>query len=139
MKSLEDTKRFAEEIVSKSERRIFALVGELGSGKTTFAQFLLRALGVTEKITSPTFLIIKSYQLKAKSYQLAYHIDCYQLHNEQELLALGFADIISNHKAIVVIEWADKIKSLLPPQQTQWLFFSHGADEHERIVRMDNF
>ena len=103
---------------TKSQRRsnlksalIFALTGELGSGKTTFVQGFLRGLGVRKKITSPTFVITKSYKLKAKSYQTVYHIDCYRIKRPSELLKLGIKEILNDSRNIVLIEWAEKINN----------------------------
>ena len=136
--SLEKTKERAEELASSLPARVYALVGNLGAGKTTFAQFFLRALGVKGPITSPTFVIIKKYILRPNPlplipnpYIYAYHIDCYRLHDPQELLVLGFADILADPHALVLIEWADKVRDLLP-QDAIWLDFSRG-----RLTPMD--
>ena len=112
---------------------VIGLVGDLGSGKTTFVQGLARGLGIKRSVTSPTFLIIRSYKLKAKSYKLLFHIDAYRLKSSKELSALGFKKIISDSKNIVVIEWADKIKKILPKQMI-WIKFRHGKKESERVV-----
>ncbi len=121
--SLEKTKEKAEALARILPARVYALTGNLGAGKTTFAQFFLRALGVSGPITSPTFVIIKNYKLQTKNYKLVYHIDCYRLNNSEELLALGFAEIIADPEALVLIEWADKIKNLIP-HDALWLDFS---------------
>lgn len=107
--------------------RVLALAGELGSGKTTFTQGFAKGLGVTEKILSPTFILIRSYKLQTKNYKLFYHIDCYRLDDPaQELLHLGFRKIIADPRNIVVVEWADRIKNILP-RDTLWASFSHGG------------
>ncbi len=137
LRSIEETKKLAEDLVKEDKGRIFALVGELGAGKTTFSQFFLRALGVEkEYLTSPTFLIIKNYELGIMNngnYKKVYHIDCYRLHNSKELLDLKFEEILNNPKNILLIEWADKIKDLLP-KETVWLYFKHGQRENEREI-----
>jgi tRNA threonylcarbamoyladenosine biosynthesis protein TsaE len=138
-RGFEDTKKFAEDLVKENRGRILALVGELGSGKTTFSQFFLRALGVEkEYLTSPTFLIIKNYELRITNYEFkrAYHIDCHRLHNSKELLDLGFKEIIENPKNIVLIEWADKIRELLP-SETVWLYFKHSNSPEEREINIE--
>ena len=112
---------------------VIGLVGDLGSGKTTFVQGLARGLGIKRSVTSPTFLIIRSYKLKAISYKLLFHIDAYRLKSSRELSALGFKKIISDSKNIVVIEWADKIKKILPKKMV-WINFKHGKKENERVV-----
>jgi tRNA threonylcarbamoyladenosine biosynthesis protein TsaE len=86
---------------------VLGLTGNLGGGKTTFLQGFAKGLGVKEKILSPTFVIMKRF----KNF---YHIDCYRLKNEKDILELGFKDIIKNPKNIVAIEWPEKIKKVLP-------------------------
>ena len=128
-----ETQKLAQELATKLSSRIFALVGDLGAGKTTFVQVFLRALGVGGRITSPTFVIIKNYVLKNKDYKRAYHVDCYRLKNSEELLALGFKEILDNPQNIFLIEWADKIKELLP-KNTLWIKFEHGKNKNERNI-----
>ena len=125
-KNIEDTQKIARDLAEKLPSRVFALVGELGVGKTTFSQAFLSALGVKEKVTSPTFVIIKKYKN-------IYHIDCYRLKNPEELLVLDFEKILNNPQNILLIEWADKVKSLLP-KETIWISFKHSAQENEREI-----
>jgi len=84
---------------------IICLQGDLGGGKTTFVQGLAKGLGVKEWPTSPTFVVIKEYDN-------LYHLDCYRV-NKKDLLKLGFKKILESDK-IKVIEWADKIREILP-------------------------
>ena len=93
---------------------IIALEGDLGYGKTTFIQGLAQGLEVKENILSPTFVIQKDFSLALKNYKNLYHIDAYRLKNPSELLGLGFKDLIKNSENLIVIEWADKIKKILP-------------------------
>ena len=93
---------------------IIALEGDLCSGKTTFIQGLAQGLEVKENILSPTFVIQKDFSLALKNYKNLYHIDAYRLKNPSELLGLGFKDLIKNSENLIVIEWADKIKKILP-------------------------
>ncbi|MFH0839043.1 MAG: tRNA (adenosine(37)-N6)-threonylcarbamoyltransferase complex ATPase subunit type 1 TsaE [Candidatus Omnitrophota bacterium] len=88
-----------------------ALIGELGSGKTTFTKGIARALGLqyTKEINSPSFVLIKEYDLKLP----LYHVDVYRLKNPLELECVGFEEYISE-RGVLVIEWADKVVSLLP-------------------------
>lgn len=125
----------AEKLAADLPARLFALTGDLGSGKTTFVQFFLRALGVKGGITSPTFLIIKNYGLQIANYKKAYHIDCYRLKEPTELLNLGFTNIVKNEENVVLVEWAEKIKDFLPPE-TLWLYFGHGNKENERKIKI---
>jgi len=106
-KSSSQTKKLGEKTALNRKASVFALIGDLGSGKTTFAQGFAKGLGIKDKILSPTFVIMKKYDH-------FYHIDCYRIENKKELLDLGFKEIISNPKNVVIIEWAEKIKSILP-------------------------
>lgn len=111
---------------------VFALVGDLGSGKTTFVQGFMRAMGIRKKITSPTFVLVKSY--KVKSYKV-YHIDCYRIRKSVELLKLGFKEIIGNPQSIVLIEWADRIRKILP-RGVIWIEFRHGDKVNQRFINV---
>lgn len=134
--TIQKTQLLAEQLASGIKKyRVFALVGELGAGKTTFTQFFLRALGVTEPITSPTFVIMKSYRVYKLPYIRAYHLDCYRLKDSRELAVLGFKDIVENPHTIVIIEWADHIKDLIPAGAA-WLYFDHGITKDERIIKI---
>jgi tRNA threonylcarbamoyladenosine biosynthesis protein TsaE len=111
---------------------LLGLVGELGSGKTQFVKGLAQGFGIKKPITSPTFVLLKTYQPTSPSCQLI-HIDCYRLDKPEELSELGWNDIINNPNNIVVVEWADKIKSIMP-QRTQWIYFKAGKKENQRII-----
>ncbi len=103
---------------------IIALEGDLGSGKTTFIQGLAQGLKVGENILSPTFVIQKDFSLELKNFKNLYHFDAYRLKNPEELLELGFRDLIRNPENLIVIEWADKIKKLLPREILRIKFVS---------------
>lgn len=98
---------------------VFGLQGNLGGGKTTFLQGFAKGLGIKEKILSPTFVILKHfkipiYNIQNTTYTDFYHIDCYRLKNEKDILELDFKEIIFNPKNIVAVEWPEKIKKALP-------------------------
>ena len=94
---------------------VFGLVGNLGAGKTTFIQAFAKGLGIKAKVTSPSFVLMKNY----KNF---YHIDCYRIKNHKDILALDFKEIISNPKNIIMIEWAEKIRKILP-KDAIWIKF----------------
>ncbi len=145
-KSAAQTQRLSRELVKSLLRKkdsksakILALVGELGSGKTTFVQGLARALGIKSRVTSPSFVIMRRYQLsncpieQLNNYNF-YHIDCYRLRKAEELLSLDFKDIIKNPRNLVAVEWADKVKSLIP-RNAVWVEF-RWAGERERKIEI---
>ncbi|MEK9153019.1 MAG: tRNA (adenosine(37)-N6)-threonylcarbamoyltransferase complex ATPase subunit type 1 TsaE [Patescibacteria group bacterium] len=94
---------------------VLALEGDLGSGKTTFTQGLAKGLGVKGRITSPTFVVMKRF----KNF---YHFDCYRLNEPEEILQLGWQEIIANPANIVVVEWPEKIKKFLPKERLNLKF-----------------
>ncbi len=141
-KSAKETKKAGEflagEIVKsklKSKKAlIIGLNGELGSGKTTFIQGMAGGLKIRERITSPTFVIMKKYSFGSrlpKRNGWLYHIDCYRVQSK-DLLDLGFKEII-NQPNLVVIEWAEKIKKILP-KDTLWIKFKYLDKDKREII-----
>lgn len=145
-KNFKETKKvaalLAKEVVRlhKKGALVLALEGELGSGKTTFVQGFAEALGIKEKVLSPTFILLKIYSLKRRGRiksklrirHLA-HIDCYRLGSHKDLLHLGFADLLKDRDAIILIEWADRVKKILPKNSLR-IKFKHGTKLNERII-----
>lgn len=89
---------------------IVCLEGDLGAGKTTFTQGLAAALGVPGRVTSPTFCIVQEHR-GAKAFLV--HMDLYRLQSEDDVLAIGWEDYLSEG-AILVVEWPDRAGSLIP-------------------------
>ena len=108
-----ETKLLAAKLAGKTKFGVIALFGELGAGKTTFVQGFAEGLKIKEKIISPTFVLIRQHPI-SKTKKILYHIDLYRLNNMTDLKQLGLEEIWSDPKNIVLIEWADKIKNLLP-------------------------
>jgi len=109
--------KFAREILKmplQKDAVVLGLQGNLGSGKTTFLQGLAKGFGINEKILSPTFVILKRFEVPGFRFNDFYHIDCYRLKNEKDILELGFKKIIFDSRNIVAIEWPEKIKKVLP-------------------------
>lgn len=96
---------------------VIALEGELGSGKTTFTKGFARGLGIKSRITSPTFVLMRPYFLKKKGvteYSKFYHIDAYRVKDYKDFLPLGLKEILSDKRNIILIEWAERVKPILP-------------------------
>ena len=91
--------------------RIITFTGPLGAGKTTLAQSLLRAQGVTEPITSPTFTYVNAY--KNKRGETFYHFDLYRIDSLHNFLAQGFEEYLYSPKSWALIEWPEVIAPLL--------------------------
>ena len=127
----EETVRLGKNLARFLEQGdVLALVGELASGKTTFIKGMLRGLKYTKPVTSPTFTLINEYDAM---YQVI-HIDCYREENLNRWIKVGFHDYI-NAENIVIIEWADKISSLLPNDHIQIKFMHKGQDKREITLK----
>lgn len=105
------TKKLAQKLAQTTKARIFALVGDLGAGKTTFVQGFAKGLGIKEKIASPTFVLIRQHKIP-KTKKNLFHIDLYRLENSTDLKQLGLEEIFSDTDGIVIIEWAEKLSKL---------------------------
>ena len=155
----EESKKFAQNFVKEvltapmSRRNldigavVLALMGDLGSGKTAFAQAFAEALGVREKIKSPTFIIFRKHEIPARSdraqlwrarqkskFRRLYHFDVYRIHSEKEILNLGWEEIIKNQANIVLVEWADKIEKILPKNCVKIMFKHLKGDGREITI-----
>jgi len=142
--SSDETKRFGRDIaqsliVDRSARSARALVvalrGDLGAGKTTFTQGFFQGLGIKRNPTSPTFVIMRHYKVRAKRFKNIYHFDAYRLRKIEDLAVLEFENILSNPGNIVLIEWPEKIEKAIP-KKTMRLDFSYGKKENERIIKI---
>jgi len=147
----EETENFAKELASDilSEKNsagqgaiVVALFGDLGAGKTTFARAFAEALGVKEKAKSPTFIIFRKSRIKnlpageagqESRIKNFYHFDVYRIHNEKEILNLGWEEIISNPQNIVLVEWAEKIEKILPDSAIR-IEIKHLKDNEREIA-----
>lgn len=93
---------------------VLALEGELGAGKTVFVRGVARGLGISQPVRSPGFLIISPLKGRLE----LFHVDAYRLSHPNELLEVGFQEILEAD-GVVAIEWADKVAPLLPPRRLQ--------------------
>ena len=134
--SPQQTKNLAHKIAKKFETgEIIALSGDLGSGKTQFTKGLAEYYKIKNPITSPTFVVMKIYNIKNnKIINKLVHVDAYRLENSDEALAIGLEEYLTNKNCLVVIEWAEKIKDILP-KKTIWVKFNYGEKENQRIIK----
>ncbi|MSU60694.1 MAG: tRNA (adenosine(37)-N6)-threonylcarbamoyltransferase complex ATPase subunit type 1 TsaE [Candidatus Staskawiczbacteria bacterium] len=108
---------FAQEILATKLQKnavVLALSGDLGAGKTTFLQGFAKGLGIEEVVNSPTFIIMKKFEIKKSDFKFFYHFDLYRLENQTDVEFLDLAEIISDPKNIVAVEWPEKIKKIMP-------------------------
>ena len=113
VKNLKETEILAKKFAKLlSGGEVILLSGDLGAGKTTFTKFLLKALGVKDEVTSPTFTIMREYNTKKFN---IYHFDMYRLSSGAEAIEFGLEEYIynGNNHSIVIIEWAENIKDIL--------------------------
>jgi tRNA threonylcarbamoyladenosine biosynthesis protein TsaE len=108
---------------------IVILTGDLGAGKTCFVQGAARALGVTEPVLSPTFVLVREYPGDTP----VCHVDVYRLERIQEVLDLGLEDLL-DPSGVTFIEWGDVIEQLLPTSHLEVRFTA--LDEERRRIRM---
>ncbi len=126
-------KKFVDSLKKGNEATVVGLRGNLGSGKTTFVQAAARLLGVREPVTSPTFVLIKSYPLNAKRYTLLIHIDAYRLERGEELLKLGWNDLAKNPDNLILLEWPERVVSILPTKNYTEISFEFVDDVTRKI------
>lgn len=146
-KSKIQTQKFAAKLAKKILKQpvkntvVLALSGELGSGKTTFVQGFMRGLCVKHHIASPTFIIFRKHKMEGMSFGYVYHFDLYRIQKAKEILDLGFKKIINpptgGPQNIVLIEWPDKIKNVLP-KDTMWIEFGHSKRINIRKINIKN-
>jgi len=124
---------------------VVALAGDLGAGKTTFAQGVARALGVVDRVTSPTFTIVHEHDGRIP---LA-HVDVYRLESLGELYDLGFEEVVDDRR-VTLVEWGDMVARALPTDRLTVrlelvaddderfvTFVPHGASWHERVSALE--
>ncbi len=113
--SVEETYECARVFAKENVRggRILCLQGDLGGGKTTFAQGVLQTCGAQGPYTSPTFTIMKEYIISTQEVNKIYHIDAYRI-DADDMVELGWYDIISDEKVFVIVEWPEKIQNIIP-------------------------
>lgn len=119
---------------------VVTLSGDLGAGKTTFTQGVARALGVTETVTSPTFVLEKIYPIRNTSrsngagklgFKRLVHIDAYRLKGAHELEVLGWNELLADPGNLILLEWPERVEGAIPNDATRITFDIQGD---ERII-----
>lgn len=117
---------------------IITLSGDLGAGKTTFVQGFLEALGAEKPFVSPTFVIMKEYDLSAPSVSgitRVYHVDAYRIDEPGEIEKLGFEEWCADPEGIVLVEWPEKLGGLIPERAEEISFRWVSDTDREIAIR----
>lgn len=126
--SEEETRKIARELARDFKTGVIALTGELGAGKTTFVQGFAKALGIKDKIISPTFVLIRQHKFNKR---ILYHIDLYRLEGKIDIKQLGIEELFNSNN-IIIIEWAEKIEKDLPKKTIK--ISLKKVTENERLI-----
>ena len=130
-RNIQDLPQVAGELLTGAgDHRVFAVYGEMGSGKTTFIKSLCSCLGVEEVVTSPTFTIVNEY--RDSGGQPVYHFDFYRIKSESEAFDLGYENYLYSGN-YCFMEWPEKIASLLPDGHSEIHIETAGSD---RIITL---
>lgn len=132
IRKVDDLTEFASETIAALDRQqratVLTLSGELGAGKTTFAQGVAKALGVGETVTSPTFVIQKIYELEGQKFLHLIHIDAYRLKSAHELEMLGWKELCADAGNLILLEWPENVSELIPETAIRIRFDIHGDE-----------
>lgn len=135
-RSVKETKELAKELVkSLKAGQVIGLSGDLGAGKTAFTQGLAKALGVKSIVNSPTFVLMKVYEAQHKVIKTLVHIDAYRLDEWSNLEALGIEEYMADPQTLVVVEWVEKIKKIMPKGVKYYNFKVLSEDQREIVVK----
>jgi tRNA threonylcarbamoyladenosine biosynthesis protein TsaE len=130
-KSVDDTREVGEALADLAlPGDVLVLAGDLGTGKTAFAQGFARGLGITEQVTSPTFILARTYEGRLRMH----HLDVYRLDHLQEAEDLGLAELVDD-KGVTLIEWGDVIAPTLPSEHLE-VRLAYGAGPDDRALRL---
>lgn len=128
--SEEETRKIALKLGGEIKTGVIALTGELGAGKTTFVQGYAKALGIKDKIISPTFVLIRQHKIPDNE-KVLYHIDLYRLEGKIDIKQLGIEELFNSNN-IIIIEWAEKIEKDLPKKTIK--ISLKKVTENERLI-----
>ena len=132
--SIEDTQFLAQRLAEKiMVGDVVTLVGNLGTGKTTFTQGFAKAIGVNERVGSPTFKLVSEYE--GKDHWL-YHIDAYRLEGVNDFLKIGGEEYLRPERGVTLIEWADIISEIFDDEITSIKFSRIKGNSNYRKIEI---
>ncbi|MDA2922574.1 tRNA (adenosine(37)-N6)-threonylcarbamoyltransferase complex ATPase subunit type 1 TsaE [Patescibacteria group bacterium AH-259-L07] len=132
---------------------VIGLIGELGAGKTVLIKGMTKGFDITTTITSPTFVLMKVYPVKSREAGISprvklfnrvnkikhfVHVDAYRLKSSQGLIDIGLKDWLGKSNTVTVIEWADKVRDILP-KHSIIITLKTGRKKNERIITITNY
>lgn len=139
-KSAEETRNLGKRLADRvSPGTLLCLIGDLGSGKTTFTQGFLEGMGALRSYVSPTFVIMKQYDLPKPSVsgvERVYHADAYRV-EAKDFINLGFAEWCADPKGVVILEWPERVRELISSNAIIISF--RALSETEREIRFVPF
>ena len=132
-----DTQRLAVQLAALPLSGSVWLSGDLGAGKTTLTRYWLQALGHTGAVKSPTYTLVEPYSIEQKdgSIKPVYHADLYRLQDPEELSFIGFDEYLDEANALVIIEWASRADSYLPPPSLFIDMTQADRDDNDKEAR----
>lgn len=130
-KSAEETILLGEKLGRKLKGGdVVCLTGDLGGGKTHFTKGIAKGLNIEELVVSPTFIVMRIYE--RNNLPDLYHLDLYRMNSVKDLDGMDLEDIIGNPEAIVVIEWPERAKEIVP-ENAIWVKFAYVDDQIRKI------
>ncbi len=144
-KNAEETFKYGQKFAQKLKSgEVVGLIGDLGAGKTVFVKGLAEGLGIKESITSPTFVVLKEYNILRPNLHLQgegdkvkklVHVDAYRAETIDDIKSVGIEDFLCRDDVVLVIEWAEKIKDVLPKNTERMVYinFKH-INENKREI-----
>jgi len=135
-KSVNDLNNTAKQVLDTIKEHntavVIGLYGDLGSGKTAFVKEVAKIMGIKENVPSPTFVILKKYDIKDSKFKNLIHIDAYRLEDGIDLEQLKWSEIMKNPDNIILIEWAERVKEVLPKNMLK-IYFEFVDEETRKI------
>ncbi len=137
--SADQTKKIGYDFAKKLKPMdVVFLKGDLGAGKTTFVQGLAAGLGITTRIISPTFVVVRQYEILDHEFATLYHLDLYRLKDESEVRSVDFNDCLDDKKGIVVIEWPEIGQGFINKDVWEVRLSSTGESSREIEIEYGN-
>lgn len=124
--------QFVAQLKPQTAATVLGFRGDLGAGKTTFTKAVASALGITDVVTSPTFVIMKHYETSHQEFTHLTHIDAYRLESGDDLSPLKFTELLNDPRRLIVVEWPERVVSALP-STTRYVDF-RVVDEDTRDI-----